>query len=95
MNCYQFITEPGVGRVFPQGGFKQVCRCAPFRRETSDRHPIAGDHDGLAVLNGVEEVSEVSRRLSSSHRDHEYILSDLFRICACHGRAYGGASRNR
>jgi hypothetical protein len=29
------------------------------------------------VLDRVEDIGEAARRLSSSHRNHEYILSDL------------------
>jgi hypothetical protein len=40
------------------------------------------------MLDGVEDVSEAARRLSSSHHDHEYILSDLiclyvYAFCRC------------
>jgi hypothetical protein len=35
------------------------------------------------VLDRIEDVSEAPRRLRGSHRNHEYILSDLICLCVC------------
>lgn len=71
------IREPGIRRVIAQGGLEPVSRGAPLRDEPANRHPVTRDDDSLAVLDGVEDASEAPRRLSGSHRDHKYILSDL------------------
>ena len=71
------IREPGIRRVIAQGGLEPVSRRAPLWDEPTNWYPVARDDDSLAVLDGVEDVSEAPRRLSGSHRDHEYTLSDL------------------
>jgi hypothetical protein len=80
MSSQDIVSEPGIGRVIPQHNLQPVRRRASFRCQPSDRYPVSGDHDRLAMLDGVEEVSEVPRRLGGSHRNHEYILSDLLCI---------------
>ncbi len=80
MGSGEVIGESRINRVFPQSSLEPLRRCAPFRGETSDRYPVTGNHDRLTVLNRVEEASEVPRGLGSRHCDHDYILSDLFRI---------------
>jgi len=77
MHAIKVIREPGIRRVVKQGGFKPVGRCAPIRDEPADRHSVAGNDNGLPVLDGVEDVGEAPCRLCSSHSDHGYILSDL------------------
>lgn len=79
MRALQVVREPGVRWVIAQGGLEPVSRRPALRDESANRHPVAGDDDGLAVLDRVEDVSEAPRRLRSSDRDHENILSDL--IC--------------
>ena len=80
MSCQQVISEPGVSRLIPEHRLEPVRGRASFRCQPSDGYPIASHHHGLAMLDSVEEIGEVPRRLGSSHRDHECILSDLVRI---------------
>ena len=77
MRTLKVIREPGIHRVIAQGGLEPVSRRAPLRDEPTNWYPVTRDDDSLTVLDGVEDVSEAPRRLSGSHCDHEYILSDL------------------
>jgi hypothetical protein len=77
MSCFEVVGEPRIGGIVPQGGLEPLRGRAPFRRETPDGYPVTGDHDGLAVLDLVEDAGEVPRRLSGSYRNHGYILSEL------------------
>lgn len=76
MHTLKVIREAGICRVIVQGGLQPVSRGTPFRDEPANRYPLTRDDDSLAVFDGVENTSEAPRRLSGSHRDHEYILSD-------------------
>lgn len=60
MGCLKIVGEFLVGWVVPQRGLESLGGCAPLRGEPADRHPVAGDDDGLAVLDLVEDVREVS-----------------------------------
>ena len=77
MRALKVVGEAGVRRVIAQGGPEPVSRRPTLRDKPADGHPVAGDDDGLAMLDRVQDVSEAPRRLRGSHRDHEYTLSDL------------------
>jgi len=81
MRALKVVREAGVRWVIAQGGLEPVSRRPPLRDETANRYPVTRDDDGLAMLDRVEDVSEAPCRLRGSHRDHEYTLSDLVRIC--------------
>jgi hypothetical protein len=83
MHALKVVSEAGVRRVIVQGGPEPVSRRPPLRDEPANGHPVARDDNGLAMLHRIEDVSEVARRLCGSHRDHEYILSDLVCLCVC------------
>lgn len=76
MHALKIIREPVIRRVIKQGGLQSVRRCTPLRDEPANRNSVAGDNNSLPVLDGVEDIGETPRRLSGSHRNHEYILSD-------------------
>lgn len=76
MHALEVACKAGVGGVVTEGRLESVRRRAPLGDEPSDRHAVTGDDDGLAVLNGVKDISEGARSLRCGHRDHEYILSD-------------------
>lgn len=59
MGSGEVIGESDISRVSSQSSLEPVRRCAPFRGETSDRNPVAGNHDRLTVLNRVEELARL------------------------------------
>jgi len=77
VRALKVIREPGIGWVVPQGGLQSVGRGASLRNEPADGYPVTGDDDSLAVLNGIENAGEASRRLCGVTAIMEYILSDL------------------
>src|SRR3984957_347274 len=81
MHALKVVREAGVRRVIAKGGLEPVSRRPPLRDEPANRYPVTRDDYGLAVLDCIEDVGEVSCRLRGSYCDHDYILSDL--VCLC------------
>jgi hypothetical protein len=77
MRALKVVRETDVRRVIAQGGLEPVSRRPALRDEPTNRYPVTRDDDGLAMLDGIEDVGEVPCCLRGSHCNHEYILSDL------------------
>jgi len=80
VDAFQVVGKPGVSRMVRQRGLEQVRGRSPLRDKPPDRCTIAGDDDGLPMLNRIEDAREAPRRLCGSDRNHDSILSDLIRV---------------
>lgn len=67
---FEVVREIRVGGVVAQGGLQPLSRRASFRREATHGNAVASDHDGLSMLDRVEDVGEVPCRLRGGYCNH-------------------------